>query len=77
MVPEIWCATDGLTDRQTDGQTEQVTYRGGCPSQKLQKTIDIAFTTHLELNLLIDYDWVSAIYMNISSSITLQTLGTH
>ena len=24
-VPEIWCATDG----QTDGQTEKVTYRGG------------------------------------------------
>ena len=28
MVPEIWCATDGLTD----GRTEKVTYRGGCPT---------------------------------------------
>ena len=26
-VPEIWCATDG----RTDGRTEKVTYRGGCP----------------------------------------------
>ena len=25
-VPEIWCVTDG----QTDGRTEKVTYRGGC-----------------------------------------------
>ena len=25
-VPEMWCATDGWTD----GQTEKVTYRGGC-----------------------------------------------
>ena len=35
-VPEIWCATDGLTDRQTDrqmdGWTENVTYRGGSPT---------------------------------------------
>ena len=27
-VPEIWCATDG----RTDGRTEIVTYRGGCPT---------------------------------------------
>ena len=27
-VPEIWCATD----RWTDKQTEIVTYRGGCPT---------------------------------------------
>ena len=27
-VPEIWCTTDGQTDRQT----EKVTYRGGCPT---------------------------------------------
>ena len=27
-VPEIWCATDG----RTDGQTEKVAYRGGCPT---------------------------------------------
>ena len=29
MVPEIWCVTDGRTDRWTDGWTEKVTYRGG------------------------------------------------
>ena len=29
-VPEIWCTTD----KWTDGQTQKVTYRGGCPSQK-------------------------------------------
>ena len=28
MVPEIWCAME----RWTDGQTEKVTYRGGCPT---------------------------------------------
>ena len=28
MVPEIWCATDGWTDRQM----KKVTYRGGCPT---------------------------------------------
>ena len=27
-VPEIWC----VTDRRTNGQTEKVTYRGGCPT---------------------------------------------
>ena len=27
MVPEIWCASDGWTE----GQTEKVTYRGGPP----------------------------------------------
>ena len=27
-VPEIWCTTDGRTDRRTDGRTEKVTYRG-------------------------------------------------
>ena len=27
-VPDIWCAMDGWTD----GQTEKVTYRGGCPT---------------------------------------------
>ena len=27
-VPEIWCATNGRTDRRT----EKVTYRGGCPT---------------------------------------------
>ena len=27
-VPEIWCTTDGRTDRRT----EKVTYRGGCPT---------------------------------------------
>ena len=32
MVPEIWCATDGQTDKQTDGRMEKVTYRGGCPT---------------------------------------------
>ena len=35
-VPEIWCTTDGQTDRQTEGQMdgwmEKVTYRGGCPT---------------------------------------------
>ena len=28
MVPKIWCATDGQTDRRT----EKVTYRDGCPN---------------------------------------------
>ena len=31
-VPEIWCATDGWTDRQAEEQMEKVTYRGGCPT---------------------------------------------
>ena len=31
MVPEIQCTTDGQTNEQMDGQTEKVTYRGGCP----------------------------------------------
>ena len=30
MIPEIWYTPDGWTD----GQTENVTYRGGCPTQK-------------------------------------------
>ena len=34
--PEICCATDGRMDRRTDGRTEKVTYRGGCPTQKTQ-----------------------------------------
>ena len=29
-IPEIWCVTDG----RTDGRTEKVTYRGGCPAWK-------------------------------------------
>ena len=33
-VPEIWCATDGQTDRWTDRQMEKVTHRGGCSTQK-------------------------------------------
>ena len=32
IVPEIWCMTDGWMDRLTNGQTEKVTYRGGCPT---------------------------------------------
>ena len=31
MAPEIWCAVDGGSDRQIDGQTENVTYKDGCP----------------------------------------------
>ena len=31
-VPEKWCATDGWTDGPTNGWTEKVTYRGGCPT---------------------------------------------
>ena len=31
MAPEIWCAVDGGSDRQIDGQTENITYRDGCP----------------------------------------------
>ena len=34
-VPEIWCLNDGQRDRQM----EKVTYRGGCPIQKLQKLV--------------------------------------
>ena len=30
-VPEIWCTADVLTDGRTDGRTEKVIYRGGCP----------------------------------------------
>ena len=30
-VPEIWCAADVLTDGRTDGRTEKVIYRVGCP----------------------------------------------
>ena len=29
-----WCVTDGPMDRQTDGQTEKVTYRDGCHQTK-------------------------------------------
>ena len=32
MVPEKLCATDG----QTDGRTEKVTNRGGCPTLKFK-----------------------------------------
>ena len=35
-VPEIWCATDGRTDRQTGGRMEKVKYRGGYPAQKFR-----------------------------------------
>ena len=53
-VPEILCMSDGQmggrTDRQTDGQMEKVTYRGGYPTSKLritsQKTVrDHSFIT--------------------------------
>ena len=39
-VPEIWCARDWWTDRQT----EKVTYRGGCPTKnKKTKTHTFLF----------------------------------
>ena len=39
MVPEIWCAMDGWTNRQTEGQMEKVTYRGGAPPKYMSKII--------------------------------------
>ena len=33
-IPEIWCATDGRIDGQTDGRTEKVTYfSAGAPTK--------------------------------------------
>ena len=46
MVPEIWCTTDGQTDRRT----EKVTRRAGCPTG-----FDLSFWNAVIKNFVTDY----------------------